>query len=166
MAGITAVLTSHLLVDESEDLSRPGDSFLFLNVSSIEYSTSAGITQRVYADGQQEAIVGYGTQSPLTLQCEFMSVEDFTWLHAREGEMVLYRNRDGVVADVLINGVRQRERSTDDGTRETVEGLSPSATGGSAFGVWVQLFYVSTQRDRAIPTSILDRIKTLARQGA
>ena len=81
------------------------DSRTVLDVSSIQDSIDSGVIQRVYADGRQRSIAGYATQAARALTIQEVTFEQWEWLKARSGQLVVSRDPFGEVAEYIVGGI-------------------------------------------------------------
>ena len=99
MAGLGIQADRHALID--------GQEAIFLEVSDVSEAINAGVTQRVYADNTQRAIIGYATQSAYTLTIQRLGDTDYEWMRRRVGQRVVWRDLTNTLAAVIIGDLKR-----------------------------------------------------------
>ena len=79
-----------------------GESLIVLNVARVRRSVDSGVSQRVYARGQQRSIRGFATRSSLMLTLGFIEIAEQLWLEARVGQLVTLRDINGGSIQVIV----------------------------------------------------------------
>ena len=130
MAGIGIEADRHALID--------GQEAVFLAVSDVAEGIDAGVTQRVYADSTQRAIVGYATQSAYTLTCQNLTDQDYEWMRRRAGQQVVWRDLTDLLAGVIIGSLSRTKR--------------PRLSEELSFGAKVTLYLVEANINDGLPT--------------
>ena len=97
MAGLGIQADRHALID--------GQEAIFLSVSDVSEGIDAGVTQRVYADNTQRAIIGYATQSAYTLTIQRLVDADYEWMRRRVGQRVVWRDLNNTLAAVIVGNL-------------------------------------------------------------
>lgn len=103
MAGIGIIADAHALID--------GQEAAYLSVSDVAESIDAGVTQRVYADNTQRAILGYATQSAYTLAVQTLDDATYEWIRSRVGRQVIWRDLAGTLAQVIVGNLARNKKA-------------------------------------------------------
>ena len=130
MAGLGIRSDRHALID--------GQEAIFLSVSEVAEAIDAGVTQRVYADNTQRAIVGYATQSAFSLTIQRLDDTDYEWMRQRVGQRVVWRDLNDTLAAVIVGNLSRTRVSRRSDTQ-----------------VWnakLSLFLVESNINRGLPT--------------
>lgn len=82
-----------------------GDDYVLLEVSSRRDGVKSGVSQRVYASGQQRAIIGYSSKDPYDLVAQEVDDETWEWLDTHTSQRLFYRDPTGIALYVVLGNV-------------------------------------------------------------
>ena len=83
-----------------------GDDILVIKGTTLDHGIESGVTQRVFANGQQRAFTGYSSYDPIKIALTEVTAEDRNWLDIRIGKSVVYRTTIGEFFSVIIGNLK------------------------------------------------------------